>query len=171
MLLRSLISFYYYYYLRILYNVIWSCFSTPPRSTPFYLPTQLCVFPTPTHVKFNLCYLYILGCGAFHWSMANLPETTPLKKTDSPSPRSHQLPVAPQLGVKLHARTPLHVVIWPGLSFYGTCICCHNYYEFICSPALLYPKDTVFSSTSPLLLAYTLLFQNDSWALGGEDMG
>lgn len=37
------------------------------------------------HINSNLCCSYILGCGPFHWSMLDLPETTPLKKADSPS--------------------------------------------------------------------------------------
>lgn len=70
------------------------------------IPLGLLSGPLPT-VSPLVCFLYnslspintARGFGATHWSMGNLLRATPLKKTDSSSPRSHQLPIIPQLGV------------------------------------------------------------------------
>lgn len=43
-----------------------------------------------------------MGMGSIRCVTINLPGTTPLKKTDTPSPRSHQLSIAPQLQLGTH---------------------------------------------------------------------
>jgi len=68
-------------------------------------------------------------------SIVKLPGITPLKKTDLPSPRSHQLSIEPQLGV-----TALIL-----------CMCFAGNYAFMCAVVLLYPEDTVSLWSSPPL--------------------
>lgn len=68
--------------------------STPPRSMPPPLPTQLFVFFLLLKpLKPNLCFLYSLWCAAFHWRVVYLLEPLSLEKTDpppQPGPISHQ---------------------------------------------------------------------------------
>lgn len=51
-------------------------------------------------IESSLCCLYTHGYGTIHWHMIKLLRTTPLKKTDSTSPRSYQLSITPQLGIR-----------------------------------------------------------------------
>lgn len=75
------------------------------------LPPQFWVSPHPAHIKSSLCYLYVLGCGAFHWSMVNLTGATLLKKTASASLSSFQLLIA-----RGEASCPNpHSMLWFGL--------------------------------------------------------
>lgn len=50
----------------------------------------------------NLCYSHISDMRAIHSGVFGLPEGTPLKKIDFPSPRSYQGTKAPQLWVGPH---------------------------------------------------------------------
>lgn len=69
----------------------------PPASCPVYMNIFI------TH-KSSFCCLGFHGCVAFHWSVVNLEEP----HTDSLYLRSHQLWMAPQLGVGAYkpSKTP-----------------------------------------------------------------
>lgn len=41
----------------------------------------------------------------------------------------------------------LHIGAWSGLGLHGSCICCHNYFEFICA-VVLCPEDIVSLQSS-----------------------
>lgn len=79
-------------------------FLTPPSSTTFHLASSFlfCYYNPP--VLFPLPFYS--WCWASHWRIGNLPGATPLKTTNSPSPRSHELPLAPQPGVGAHDGHP-----------------------------------------------------------------
>lgn len=47
------------------------------------------------------CYPYVHGCGAMQWGMGGLSNSASLGKITFTSLGSHQLPIAPQLGVRL----------------------------------------------------------------------
>lgn len=81
---------------------------------PHFLP--LCVLCFPTHfvsslgvVVFNplslMCTVSIHSCAAFHCYKVDLPESTLIKKTDSPSPRATNCKSS-FVKVKLRARLP-----------------------------------------------------------------
>lgn len=56
----------------------------------------------------------------------------PLERTNSPSPQSYQLSIAPRSGVGLCACLhPLHARILSGLSLAIFYVCCYSLYEFI----------------------------------------
>lgn len=60
----------------------------------------------------------------------NLPGITPLKKTEPPSPSSHQLSVAPQLWVGLTWLSLLHADVMTSLILCGSCAGSHRHCEF-----------------------------------------
>lgn len=87
------------------FNPIHSFPPTLPRSDLSSLHTRLCVlFNFSTHKVQFVLLTYSWICGPLN--IVNLPGTTSLKKTDFPSPNSCQLPIAPHLGVRLHAHLP-----------------------------------------------------------------
>lgn len=112
--------------------------STPPTSTPLlYSPTHLTWFPFyplyhPWNAICNACMFWICD---LPWSMASLPVTILLKKTDSlfPVPINCLL-VAPWLGEGLCA-FPLQAGIWSGLRLHGsydaTMESCYNMYSHL----------------------------------------
>lgn len=53
-----------------------------------------------------MCYSYTSGYRSIHWCIVHLPGATPLKKTNSPSPSSYQLPMATELWLLLHVHLP-----------------------------------------------------------------
>lgn len=72
----------------------------------------------PTYfLKPNLLCSHTLGCGAIHWSMADLLEDIPLKKTDPPSSSFHLL-VASHLGLAFCVQ--ISPTLW---DFYLTWMC------------------------------------------------
>lgn len=67
----------------------------PPLLFPSNLspiPQTLCLFL----INFFLCCLCECGYRTIYWGQGSLSGPTPLNKTDSPSPSSHQLPTASQ---------------------------------------------------------------------------
>lgn len=46
-------------------------------------------------------------------------------------------------GRPLCPSSPLHAGVWSVMGLHGSCVCCHNYSEFICAAAWLCPEDTV----------------------------
>lgn len=140
----------------------------PPSPTLFRFPYQptLCPRPTPT-IKEKLCYLNILRCVAFYWSMIYLSVAMPLEKTDLFSPRSLELSISPRLGVELHAQTalPFWNLVW--FRHAQVLWLCQNCCEFLCAASLLCPEDTPFLSfIHPLPLALTLCTLPQRLALG-----
>lgn len=132
----------------------------------FTSPPQLCLdhpsFPShPTLCLFFfffffsqnkaiLCCQNMLGCVAFQWSLAILLQTTLLEKTDPPF-LTTGLPIAPQLGVKLHSQLPS---AWRDVTrrgLVGLCECSCNFtWAAACCFQLL-------PCNNPLPLALTLL--------------
>lgn len=70
-------------------------------------------------------------------------EVTPLKKPDSPCPRSHQLSIALQFGEGAHAPFLLHGGVPTGLLFFRTCSGNLSLCEFMSAGVPLCPEDTV----------------------------
>lgn len=72
---------------------------TPPRPTPPPYLAPLCPFKNNTMT--SICAANIFpGCRLIHWRMVILQGAALLEKTNAPSSRSHQLSIAPHLGVK-----------------------------------------------------------------------
>lgn len=92
------------YSLRMLYthimNLVILLPLTLPRATPAsWAPSNLMSFFFPPNNHCIWFVVLIYSCVWGHdWIWVNVPGTTSLKKTSS-SPRSHQLSIAPQLGV------------------------------------------------------------------------
>lgn len=63
-------------------------------------------------------------CETVHWSMIDLPEAIPLKKTDCSSSRGHHLLVVPQLGWSLMNHILFHGKVLVGLILYQSCARC-----------------------------------------------
>lgn len=84
-----------------------------PYPPPSPLATQLCVPLIFKHIRSNLCWLYFWMCGL---SLAHnrLTRVPLLRKTDSDSPSSYQLPMPPQLGVGhcVHLPSPWRNLVW-----------------------------------------------------------
>lgn len=96
------------------------------------------------------CCPYTLGYVTFHWSVVNLPGTTPFKKTDYSSPLSCPAPLS------------ILNIIWHSLL-----ACCHNHCESMCPIALLCPENIVIHHLW-LLQPFHLLFEEDPLALRGR---
>lgn len=73
-----------------------------PRSSHTYILTQLYPLPPLVYQVQFICP-NTLGCEPVSGTWLIYQGVTLLKKTESPSPRSSQLPIAPKLGVELCA--------------------------------------------------------------------
>lgn len=73
-------------------------------------------------------YLYVRGY--------RIAGVTSLKKVDSPSPGSHQLPIAPQLGLGLHEVLPINARILTGVNWHRSCAFRCSHWEFMCTMTL-----------------------------------
>lgn len=63
-----------------------------------------------------MCYPYTHRCRVIYWSMVYLPRATALLKADSPSPRSHKPPIAPNSIIKTESvGLQLNESLAPGL--------------------------------------------------------
>lgn len=130
-----------------------------------------------------MCYSYTSGYRSIHWCIVHLPGATPLKKTNSPSPSSYQLPMAPELWLLLHVHLPspcwdcfwieLMQVLW--MLSQPLSVQTYNYAVVSVNAALLLLLS-LSSLSSPYTTSgsYSLVFSlfcNDLWALGeGHDM-
>lgn len=84
-----------------------------------------------------------------HWSMGKQSEATPLKKTDSPLFRSHQLSIDTQVGAGAH-EPPLHFI---GLVLCRDCTANYNCCQFLSTEVLSCPENTnLFQSFLTLAL-------------------
>lgn len=108
-------------FLRIVCNVFSSY--SPPFSKSSYirstsLPTKLHIL----HLPCRDCIQFMLGNYSWVWGLPTvwLVYTMSLKKTDSSSPRSNKMPVAPQLREELHALRPPPLSLW-GFGLSSTC--------------------------------------------------
>jgi hypothetical protein len=81
------------------------------------------------------------------WRLPDLLGVTSVKKTDSFFLRNHQIPLSPQLGVRLHAHfslpSPIHTGLLSGLTLCRSCPCCHSQCVFICAVTLLCSEGIV----------------------------
>lgn len=139
------------------YLVIFPSLSSPPRSSPTFLPFQVHILSSsfslqPKQVQFvfvlaDYSWLWGLPCGVIIE-----PDVTSLKRTDSSS-SSHQMPVAPPLGAKPCTHLPSFMLgfclVWDPSRSYS---CCHNSCELIRTSALLCPENTVFLTRSLCLV-------------------
>lgn len=103
--------------MRILYNEFWSYF---PTTTPPSAPTSTHHFPYPFIFKSQLspiCAGHIL---------TDLPVATLVKKSDSPFPRNHHLPVFRQSG-NLHTRRLSGLILCESCAEnYSCCVFVHD---------------------------------------------
>lgn len=92
--------------LRILYNVF--CSQSSPNT--FQINSHfLCIQHrslSASSIKSTLCCPHSLVYMAFYWGLVDLLVVTLLRKTDSFSPRSFQVPITPQLVMGLQVYTP-----------------------------------------------------------------
>lgn len=120
----------------------------PPLQVPYLANLVNFFFFFFKPIKYKLCCPQTPGCEAFQWSMVYLPGAMSLKKTDSP-PRSHQLPIAPQLEVGRRAASPLHAGLLSGL-----CMLPHGC-DFVRTVALLCLANRFLVVTRCLRLSYS----------------
>lgn len=113
------------------------------------------------------------GCVVIQWSMSNLSEARPLKKTDchqlptvGDSLRSHQLPTAPPLEWNLTLLSCCARMLC-GLILCKSGTGNHGYCEFMRTMALLISRRCRL--TSPLFEISLALFHDAPWALVGEN--
>lgn len=141
-------------------------FLTPSSSTIFQLAFSF------LFSYFNPSVLFPLpiysGCWVSHWSIANLPGATPLKKTNSPSPRSHQLPLASSSSAWGWCSwwPPLSMSEWwQAWSYVGN----HIYCEFVGEWPCPVQKMLLWSHLPDLCLlrSFPSLFHDGLWALEG----
>lgn len=115
--------------------------SSPSPLPPFFSPSLI---PSLHPLSFwPWSPLYFLMCShtlKHVWP----PKVTPLKKTDSSSPSTHQLPIAPQQEVELCVHLPCLCWNLRYLSLHRFGTWCHNCCGFICSLILWYPGIIVF---------------------------
>lgn len=125
----------------------------PPLSCPYrfiFLSSSFSLKPHQVQfvsVLADYSWLWGLPCGVISES-----DVTSLKRTDSSS-SSHQVPVAPPLGVKPCTHHPSFMLgfclVWDLSRCYA---CCHNSCELIRTSALLCPENTVFLTRSLCLV-------------------
>jgi hypothetical protein len=80
------------------------------------------------------------------WRLVDLTGATPLKKTDSPSPRSYQLSLASQLGMEFACPSMFHIGILTGLILYRSFASNHSFYEFMGRTIMPGQKASVLST-------------------------
>lgn len=109
----------------------------------------------------KLCLVYISGFRAILQSMVNLSGANPLKKTDSPSHRSHRCPQLCMAPCPLDARRPTGLILCG--SYEVSPSCC----GFLRALILSFPEDTVFSSPTPFSYSLSIPFGcSGLWAMG-----
>lgn len=128
---------------------------------PLSTPTKLCVLVFSNQI--HVCFLYILGCVAFHWGMVRLIR--------GHTPKENGLFLSQQLSVassclargKFHPTCPLHVRIWCHLSLHEACTCCHMLWVHMCNCTV------VFQIQSPVVITasgcYTLSIPSSAMIL------
>lgn len=156
------------------YNVFWSylCSLLPPKS--------LNLSPSWCHVLYIIIIVAVvnytppivlttcLRCGATHWSMGNLLMAISSKQSNSLFLLSHQLPVAPQLGVDPQETLPTHTRCLTPL--YSSCVDSYSLWFHVCI-SQIYPLDIsqifFLSSSSFYLSAFS---SSVSWAWDGNGL-
>lgn len=81
----------------------------PKSILPSYSPNFVSSSPPPITHQFQFVLLIDSWVLSICRSIVNLPGAMPLKNTDSPSPKSHQVSTASQLGVGALNPLPFHV--------------------------------------------------------------
>lgn len=88
-------------------NFIHSLTSTlPPSNFSQMLSLPPKFTPLPLYKMIQSELIMLIHIGTIYWSTANLPWTTSLNKASWLSSSRHQLSIAPQPGVRAHARLP-----------------------------------------------------------------
>ena len=100
-------------------NCLTTCFDHLHSLSPILCRYCMLLYPSKlmyTEFYTNLCCLRIFWGMTFHCIMINAPGPVLLEKTDSPSFRNKQLPIAPLLGVGICAQLPVPCwdVVWHG---------------------------------------------------------
>lgn len=113
----SLYFSHFYQFIQKALQCTWSNSSfalSPSRSTPPFLPPQLCVLYLFKLPNYSLCYPYILGCGVFN--EGGQPNRGYILKANQCS-LSQQLPRSPWVGMNFRKKgSLLHAAILSGLS-------------------------------------------------------
>lgn len=111
-----------------------------------------------THTGPPLFSLCVPECGILYWSIGSLSGPTFLKKTGSPFPSRHQLPIVPRAVVRFPEPSPIHARIWAGLILSMSCAYMNSLCEFMCFMVPSCPANTVsLKATTPLVLTIFLL--------------
>ena len=85
---------------------------------------------------------HITWCGIIHWSMGSLPEPVHPNKSDSPSFRSHQLPVTSQRRSGVRNPHPTWARMLTGLILFWSCVLDnHGHCDFMHATAIMCPED------------------------------
>lgn len=106
-------------------------------------------------------FLYTSGYRAINWKIVDLPWIILLKKIDSPSHRSHQLFIVPQLVMETHESLPTPCRKLTGLILCTSCSGNHN-----CSWVYKYSTQHIFTPIfSNLLHSLCPLLHGGPWAL------
>lgn len=79
------------------------------------------------------------------WRLVDLTGATPLKKTDSPSPRSYQLSLASQLGMEFACPSMFHIGILTGLILYRSCAGNHSCSDLVSAEVLLHLRLSILN--------------------------
>lgn len=144
------------------YNVFWS---NPQPSIPYlsnflqshpHLPISCSRFLNPLSPcnATRRCRNVGPSTGAWTDSLSGTPS---LKKMESPSPNSQQLPVGPQLGVRLCGSLPCPCKLWAGMILCRSCAFCLNHCEFMYAMAChFYP--ILLNCSHLILLVLTIFF-------------
>lgn len=133
-------------------------FPTGVDNTHSHLPQP---FPNPlpspplTSLSFSFFHQCQCGLPRYSWmcglllEYARLIRDKTLRKTSWPSLSLSiwQWPIAPWLGVKRYARSPLSAGMWSDLGFYGSCECLHTHCE-LCVQLPYCPQKTLFTQSS-----------------------
>lgn len=100
------------------FPIIYLYHSHLPSPTPLRSNSSLYPFNTEryfSHIQSSLCYSTTLESGGLSWTVVDMPGDTPLKKTDFPPTRNHQMSTASQMVVGFHT-----LLLAPG---WGTLAC------------------------------------------------
>lgn len=113
----------------------------------------------------HVYHLHLIGHPLIHWSVANLPGDTYLKKDDSPS-RSHQLPIVSQLGLGLGSPYMVHAEKLTGLIMHRSCLA---------TPAWDHESNgschvqKAVSQQLPQFQSFCFLFSDAHWTFGERE--
>lgn len=143
-----------------------ACFHSHWTWCPYFL--FVCFLPlSPIYVAHTLFHVW----ASIGTRVVNLPGATSLKKMDSTFPSNHQLLIASQLGVGLHAMPSLHAGILSGLCLHGSCACSTSAVSLYCILPVVSREDCFVGDTYHLwfLWSFHPLFYRDPEPWEGKE--